>query len=131
MYFILDKSKSMGKTFSKLVMPACAYLYRKIAPDGATAVFFGQTVTSFSVTSSTFFDQDDIKNMELEEATDIGGGFSKAMETALKDKETLERDFESRMFDKIQEETKKLKAKLKEEEDIRIARLKVFFQSDC
>ncbi len=62
--FILDKSKSMGKAFSRMVMPACSMLYRRLTPDSTNSVFFGETVTSSVVNNVSFFEEN--ANMELE-----------------------------------------------------------------
>lgn len=91
----------MGKTFSRLMLPACAMLYQKISPDAASAVFFGEHVTSFSIQNASFFDLENIKNMPLENATNIAGGYEKAMEIAFRDKDNIERENESKIFDKV------------------------------
>lgn len=91
----------MGKTFSKLMIPACSMLYQKISPDSATAVFFGETVTSFQVNNSNFFAQDNIKDMELEGDTNIAGGISKALDIALRDKDILEKEHNNKLFDRV------------------------------
>src|SRR5438067_327531 len=64
MVYILDKSKSMGSTFSRLMLPACSMLHNKIAPDAASVVFFGETVTTHIVNHASFFESDEIKSIQ-------------------------------------------------------------------
>ena len=62
--FMLDRSRSMGKTFSRIVMPACSMLYRRLSPDSCHVILFGETVTSASVQNANYFEEN--ANIELE-----------------------------------------------------------------
>jgi hypothetical protein len=107
MIYILDKSASMGKTFANLVLPGCAMLHRKINPEAAHVVLFGETVTSQAISNSHFFETDAMKNTPLEEATDIAGGFQRAMEIALRDLEASKREMEDQFFERAKQQIRK------------------------
>ena len=90
MYFIVDRSNSMGSSFRKSVLPGCAFLHRAVAPTSASAVFFGSTVDSFApgdVGSAAFFESTRVTGMDLEPATRLVDGVKTALDMALKHKE--------------------------------------------
>ena len=84
LFYILDKSASMGGTFEKLLLPACEQTYFSINPDSASVILFGETVDVHrDIKSGHFFSSPAVKSMQLQDATDILGGFSKALDVAL------------------------------------------------
>eukprot|EP01105_Mastigella_eilhardi_P020277 TRINITY_DN4818_c0_g1_i2.p1 TRINITY_DN4818_c0_g1~~TRINITY_DN4818_c0_g1_i2.p1 ORF type:complete len:1734 (+),score=360.62 TRINITY_DN4818_c0_g1_i2:61-5262(+) len=79
--FILDKSQSMGYTFKKLLLPACGQLHSALDPDTCSGVFFGKTVdVHHPIASPQFFASPAAQATPLEPATNLLGGFSRAME---------------------------------------------------
>ncbi|KAI9335279.1 hypothetical protein BDR26DRAFT_866041 [Obelidium mucronatum] len=93
---LIDRSKSMRKrAYTKLVLPACSLLTKKVGAARTDAIFFGSTVTTFPNIKNGFFESDKAVGMELENGTDIMGAYKAAVEIALREEEAAQRDFEN------------------------------------
>jgi len=80
--FILDKSGSMGSTFSQLVCPGAKMLYDTLKPDSCEVVLFGQKVDSREVKDSDYFTKE-MRKTSLEGATNIAGAHAMAVKNSI------------------------------------------------
>ena len=87
--FIGNKTSSLGKAFHMRLLPVFKELYQKIQPNSADMVFYGKSAESFPISSASFFDEESIKNMQLENQRNILAGYTTAVDLALKRKQKI------------------------------------------
>jgi hypothetical protein len=94
--FLLDRSKSMGSSFQRLVLPACKHLYRALNPSSAQVLLFGSSVELIGADKlrekgPTFFDS---LQVTLEDETNLVGAMERATDVILRDLEKIRADKE-------------------------------------
>ena len=88
---MLDRSRSMGKAFGNIVLPACAQLHRTLAPDACSVILFGDDAELVpSVPSAAFFSSPAMTNTQLQGSTNLAAAMRTAVQRAIDDNEKFE-----------------------------------------
>ncbi len=79
-------------------MPACSYLSRQLKPSSTSAVFFGSSIDVRANCGSAFFDEKRVKEMALEDQTNLVGALDAAVTLAFKIKAQNEKEREEKLM---------------------------------
>lgn len=112
----VDRSRSMGSAFSKIVLPACARLHATLAPDACSLVLFGDGVEVVrNVASSAFFTSPAMLATELQGQTNLADALHAGVQLAIDDRAKFDAEQEAEILELARRQLEVRQTEIKKE----------------